>query len=236
MCHIDDPRPRGQTKASPEPRCPLILTGFRRLPFPSYHPSMSVQEALEVRHSQRELIAASMGQVASVLWYAARTRQTAVNQFGRRWESRPASSAGGLHPIHLLVCSQRTERVDVYDPIRHGLGRVALANPASVSRYTKEIEEMLPHARGTILTLGVDPLATATFYENHETLVWRDAGCLLGMVELVCAALGLGCCVLGILGTPLLTSVKSRRVLIPAGACVIGRVWHRNQGCPGSGG
>ena len=48
---------------------------------------------------------------------------------------------------------------------------------------------------------------TASKYENPESLVWRDAGTLLGYMSLVAEALRLQFCPLGLTGDPELGDV-----------------------------
>ncbi len=63
-----------------------------------------------------------------------------------------------------------------------------------------------------------DCIALASWYEEFETLVWKDAGVLLGYLTVVAEALSLNCCILGINAAEQISKVlKLPSHLIPVG-------------------
>ena len=69
-----------------------------------------------------------------------------------------------------------------------------------------------------------EPGKTAAKYEHHETLVWRDAGVVLGYMSLVAEALGLSFCPLGLTGRPQLTEfLPESQAMHGVGLSVLGR-------------
>jgi hypothetical protein len=54
----------------------------------------------------------------------------------------------------------------------------------------------------TLLAFVAEPGKTASKYENHETLVLRDAGVMLGYLSVVSEFLGFSFCPLGLTGEP----------------------------------
>jgi hypothetical protein len=53
-----------------------------------------------------------------------------------------------------------------------------------------------------LMALVCEPGKTAAKYEHFESLVWRDAGVVLGYMSIVAEALGLNFCPLGLVGDP----------------------------------
>lgn len=138
-------------------------------------------------------------------------------------EGRAAPSAGSIHPLSLVVVEQPLETVALYDPIRHILGRLEVEK-ADVARACSSLVEVLPEARGTFLLALANVQRTGAVYEHPESLVWRDAGCLFATLQLSATALGLGSCLMGILGADLAAVVASDERLVPVGVMAFGVV------------
>lgn len=185
-------------------------------------PAKDFGEVLEDRHSRRSMSEPTVDQLAALLWHAARTRQSGTGRFGLRWEHRAAASGGGLHPTELVLVSRAADTAEVYDPVRHRL--VQLATPGPEVRSLKaKASEVLPDAAGAILVLIGDIGVVSNAYENPESLLWRDAGCLIATLHLCAEWLGLAFCALGLLGNELASSVGPRERLQGVGVCMVGR-------------
>jgi len=91
-----------------------------------------------------------------------------------------------------------------YDPVGHALIELS-GSKDSAAAGRVEAGRLIELQQGVLLGLVAEPGKTAAKYENHETLVWRDAGVVLGYMSLVAEALGLTFCPLGITGWPYLT-------------------------------
>ncbi len=95
-----------------------------------------------------------------------------------------------------------------YDPIEHAL--VDLAGSMESAAASRDAAgSLIDLGQGTLIGLVAEFGKTAAKYENHETLVWRDAGVALGYMSIVAEALGLAFCPLGITGQPYLTDYLS---------------------------
>jgi hypothetical protein len=109
-----------------------------------------------------------------------------------------------------------------YDPCEH----VLLEMPCSIdsARAGREaVGRLLNLDEGVVFGLIAEPGKTAAKYENHETLVWRDAGVVFGYMSVIAEALGLAFCPLGITGRPYLTDYLSHdSKLHAAGLAVLG--------------
>lgn len=155
------------------------------------------------------------------LWLACRNRSSRPSPFGSDQESRVYPSAGAMHPIHVLIardggCWMR------YDPVTHMLVELP-GSTDSVAAAREVAGHLIEVGRGLLVGFVAEPGKTAAKYENHETLVWRDAGVVLGYMSVVAEALGLAFCPLGITGRPYLTDYLPDTVsLHGVGLAVVG--------------
>ncbi|WP_116807342.1 nitroreductase family protein [Steroidobacter cummioxidans] len=141
------------------------------------------------------------------LWLACRNRSSRASPFGPNQESRVYPSAGAMHPIHVLLARRGSPWMR-YDPIEHAL--VDLAGSMESAAASRDAAgSLIDLGQGTLIGLVAEFGKTAAKYENHETLVWRDAGVALGYMSIVAEALGLAFCPLGITGQPYLTDYLS---------------------------
>jgi hypothetical protein len=157
-----------------------------------------------------------MPAVASVLWHGARTRAA-----WRGWQHRAHSSAGGLHPIHVVLAgSERSPAL--YDPVRHSLHELVCADPEQVQAEVCAARAVVPSAQGVLLQFVAHASRTHAAYEHAESLVWRDAGCLIATLQLVATWHGLATCPLGILGSGLISAIEKNPQLVAVGAMLVG--------------
>jgi SagB-type dehydrogenase family enzyme len=180
---------------------------------------VALLEQRQTRRSfNRPLEDATLGEF---LWLACRNRSSRPSPFGPDQESRAHPSAGAMHPIHVLLCRDAGPWMR-YDPAEHALIELpGSTDSASVGRHAAS--RLLELDQGVLLGLVAEPGKTAAKYANHETLVWRDAGVVLGYMSLVAEALGLTFCPLGITGQSHLTDYLSDASrLQAAGLAVVG--------------
>lgn len=176
---------------------------------------------LEIRQTRRvfakPIESTALGEF---LWLACRNRCSRPSPYGSDQESRVHPSAGALHPIHVLVASEGNLWMR-YSPTEHALTEV-LGSAGSATALRTETARLLNVAYGTLIGLVAEPGKTAAKYENHETLVWRDAGVVLGYMSVVAEALDMSFCPLGITGSPHLTNYLSTTELEAVGLAVLG--------------
>lgn len=159
---------------------------------------------IERRQSRRQfkqpLDYATLGEF---LWLTCRNRSSRPSPFGPDQESRVHPSGGAMHPIHVLI-SEECGPWTRYDPSEHVLSEL-VGSRGSAAVCREVASRLLELGHGTLLGFVAEPGKTAAKYENHETIVWRDAGVVLGFMSLVAEALDLAFCPLGITGAPYLT-------------------------------
>lgn len=141
--------------------------------------------------------------VGAFFWLACRNRSSHQSPFGPDQESRVHPSAGAMHPIHVLMC-RPTGPWMRYDPVEHTLIELPKSSD-SAAKSRSAAGKLVELQEGLLLGLVAEPGKTSAKYENSETLVWRDAGVVLGYMSLVSEAIELAFCPLGVTGAPHLT-------------------------------
>jgi SagB-type dehydrogenase family enzyme len=183
-----------------------------------------VIDVLTSRRSRRTFKTVSAEKLNALLWHSARVI-CLTPPVASRWQHRSYPSAGGLHPIDLLVFIGRegSENVLLYDPLAHGLSKVVINEGAYFTQLLDLTNQVVPLEEATIIWLGAQFERTLSKYENGESLVWRDAGALIATISLVAESLGLNCCALGITGEPFLSQMlNSRGKVVGVGGVLIG--------------
>jgi SagB-type dehydrogenase family enzyme len=212
----DDPKPRVGLALRPPPRWSPRISKYEDLGF-SNSSTASFAAVLESRCSQRVLGPLSREQLGTLLWHAARVRS--INGFR---EHRASPSGGALHPIHIVVFDAPFTSAVLYDPLHHRLGHIAEIDAADLSRRCASLGIVLPDARGSFLLAVAEFGRTAALYENADSVVWRDAGCLLSTLHLTATWLGLGSCLMGLVGADLAPVLAPDGQVRPVGLLAVG--------------
>lgn len=185
---------------------------------------LDLARLLEHRETLREFRQAlDERALGEFLWLACRSRSSRGSMYGPDQESRVHPSAGAMHPIHVLVARDGGP-LERYDPMEHSL--IALpATEAGTAAVRAAAAVLLDVGRGIVIGLVAEPGKTDSKYEHSESLVWRDAGVVIGYMSLIAAALGLAFCPLGLTGQPHLTDgLPDSASLRAVGLAVVGVV------------
>ena len=193
MKSFPDPRPRKLERMYTPFNFPVYR--MRRLPKPT-GTSLSLTDALRRRKSTRNF---SVGlhdtDLATLLWAVCHVESSYREEAGFQWQHRPVPSAGGRHPIHVLAIQADSDdwRTWLYVAEDHILAAldveaVALRGVINLAR------EVLSFREGALIWLAAEVDRTESKYANPETLIWRDAGALLGYMNLVASAHDLPVC------------------------------------------
>lgn len=140
------------------------------------------------------------------------------------WQHRPVPSAGGIHPIDILVCKPYDASFGLYwyDSLNHQLKQVNPISPDAFKALVVSIKEVLDPQFGTALLYAADFAKTSSRYINGESLVWRDSGVLVGFTCIASVALGLSCCPLGPTFDSEIAAVLGSKAMSGVGGCVVG--------------
>ncbi len=221
---LPSPVPR-QTELSCEP-IQITTNGCRYLPKPDPTPSVGFDTVVLGRRTRRRFDTLRDDDLSRVLWYAAKIRESRPESSGFTWSHRGAPSAGGRHPIDLVLLdiANPTQEPERYDPVGHSLQKLKLANPASLQGFLEHASETVRTDRGTCICFVADTARTLSKYENGESLIWRDAGCLLATMHLIAEWCGLNFTALGPTGEPFVSEAFSQgNRVCGVGGCVLGR-------------
>ena len=226
MKRIDLANPvlRSREKAYSEFRYPTTERTF--LPQPTVLPKTQFSKVLASRESRRDFNSLPRRNLNSLLWHSARAIE--VNQPARssRWQHRPAASAGGRHPIDILIIERNRDQptLHVYQPEAHALAKIRLASGSLLEDFLDSIDNVVNTDHATIVWLAAQFDRTLSRYENGESLVWRDSGVLIATIGLVAECLDLNCCAVGITGEPFISALlKSKSKVVGVGGILIGR-------------
>jgi len=189
----------------------LIVPGGPSQPTPApisvtdIGPTRPFAETVYSRRSTRQLLPPRAADVGLVVARAGLTHDSGLDTAGARFDRSPAPSAGGRHPLSLVVLVRDVDGLDagswVLDPdaavLRRGVytsSQVGLAFDAIALALHQA--EPPPAAIVTV----AHPDRTLTRYPAGISLLWREAGALLMLVHLAATDIGLGSCIVGTCG------------------------------------
>lgn len=221
MTWIDlaDPLPR----SAPEPYTPIEweLGETCSLPPTSGVPDRPFNEVIDARASHREFGFVDDQQLGAFLWVACRTRGVGASELGFDLEHRAAPSAGATHPIHVVVKRPGDDRWWLYVPRSHRLAEIKHA-PAKLAGLFDLSLQVLAGDQAIRFLFLAEPGKTLGKYQNGCSLIWRDAGALLGVMALAATAQGLNFCPLGITGEPWASGLADQGKLVGVGLALLG--------------
>jgi nitroreductase len=202
---------------------------FRRrsvdyLPIPNAFPEALLVEVFKRRRSRRHFEELQRPALSALLWIAAKTDVAKLLPSGFLWQHRGAPSAGGRHPVHVLVLStvDREPTARLYDPIAHALIELEILETPLISDFLKTLDAVVPLGAGTVFWFVAEYSRTLGRYEDGESLVWRDAGALLAAFCLAAEAAELSCCPFGLTGDQFVRSLFRNEILGGVGGLVVG--------------
>lgn len=175
------------------------------------------------RRSARELQPCQLVDLATVLFSGARVLEEWRDHQGINVSHRPYPSAGGRHPLSILVLVSAVEGLApgawTFEPSRCVL--------SDVGWDTGELDRVVAGASGALagnqppalLMAVAEPERTLSRYPAGTAHLWRDTGALLATLQLLASSLGLASCIVGTSGL----LAKEDSALIDLGALALGR-------------
>ena len=159
---------------------------------------------LRRRRSVRELQPCNLVDLSTLLFNGARVLDEWPDRHGTNISYRPHPSAGGRHPLSILVLADEVEGLEpgawAFDPSRCNLTD-ADWDPDRIDDALSVASNALGGLRPPTLLLAVaEPERTLSRYPAGTAHLWRDAGALLSTLHLLAASLGLASCIVGISG------------------------------------
>lgn len=195
-----------------------------RLPFevPAAQPGVTL--ALARRRSCRHFAPTARSDILAALGTLLGStcgvvRGPSIDVAGTNLSQRPAPSAGAIHPVHVVLNMPDDDAWHRYDPFEHQLVEL---RGASATEARREAADIFAAPDACLLLFAAEPGLTGAKYSEADSLVWRDAGALQGLLCLAAEALGLGSCLLGSTGDRHARSLTERSGLHGAGMAYIG--------------
>lgn len=183
--------------------------------------NVDLVQVLQERQSRRLLGTLSLFELGALLWLTCRTHSVRSSVFGFDQHFRPYPSAGAMHPIHVLCQRSVGMPWERYEPLEHAL--ISLPGTEALAQSARErAANILVTDKAVLIALVAEPGKTEAKYECADSLVWRDAGVLLGYLSIVAETLRLGFCPLGMTGNSFLEPVSTAGQLHGVGLAVIG--------------
>jgi len=180
----------------------------------------SLEKVISTRRTRRTFAPLDQAHLAAFLWLSCRTIARGTNRLGFSITQRPYPSSGAIHPIHLLI-SDNKGGFRRYDPDRHALTTLESKNGSFIGIW-QSISQVLEPERSTALVLAAEPAKIYTKYKFGNSLIWRDAGVLIGHMSLVSTGLNLNFCPLGITGEPWVSGLDKNGNLVGVGVALLG--------------
>ncbi|MDR6623853.1 nitroreductase family protein [Caulobacter segnis] len=191
----DEPRPRVPPLAWQEYWPPSLRIEATAPPASS--PSTPFADVLYERRSGVGG-ALSFERVSDLLWHVGSATPLGLGRAAIPTQHRAAPSAGGLHPIRLVAIDCAARTVALYDPLTHSFHMLPAGDIPQ--RNDLEVLQVLGRSQGCTIRLVADLDKVGAAYTHPESLVMRDAGCLIATLCLCAAWLDLKSCPLGFLG------------------------------------
>ena len=134
---------------------------------------------------------------------------------------RPAPSGGAIHPIHLVAWLPEEREWAWYSSRAHRLHLLGDRGQC-LAGLADAAQDLLPDCTGTLLACVAEPGLTSAKYEHPDSVVWRDAGVLQGILAMVAASLDQQFCLLGLTGNPWVESLADQGQLSGVGVAAVG--------------
>ena len=183
--------------------------------------TVDLQQLVLERQSRRTFAPLPLEKLEALLSICCRAYSWSASDLGFEQQFRGVPSAGAVHPIHVLVQRYRHSGWERYDPINHSLVDVQGSHDLALAARVAA-DAIVASGDATLIALVAEPGKTAAKYLFPESLVWRDAGVIIGALAWSAEALSLNICPLGATGTPFISSISRERALIGVGLVLIG--------------
>jgi len=178
------------------------------------------------RRSDTSLLPISLSELSELLYYSNRIQHLGKDDYGYITTKRTAPSAGGRHPIDILVSfptkENKTRLLNYYNPIDHSLNELVIESSIQ-NIFFDEVNQNLDIKNAVLLWFSIQPYKTSSKYENAESLYWRDVGALLYCIQLVSSFLELKSCPLGTLAANSFHLLFENDSLLSGGGILVGK-------------
>lgn len=186
-------------------------------------PDKNFIEVFKNRRSVKQLGACPLEMLSVILFYAVKPFMISKDDYGMVVYRSASPSAGGRHPIDILVGlpDKEGKSLFMYEPLSHSLLRLDV--PFETQRvFFDDIDRTLPLGDSVLVWFSIQYMRTASKYTDFESLIWRDAGAQLCCLQQMAKYVGLDSCPIGYLAEESFGKLFNCSSLISGGGMIIG--------------
>lgn len=205
---------------------PFVYPILEKIKLPVVNFSKRQKDFLDVlrgRRSEKQLGICTLEELSEILFHAVKPYAISRDDYDMTVYRSASPSAGGRHPIDILVGLPEKEgrQLYLYEPLSHSLVRLGI--PAELQReFFDDVNQTLPLGDSILIWFSVQYMRTASKYTDFESLVWRDAGAQLYCLQQVAKYVGLDSCPIGYLAEDTFHRMFQCASLISGGGMIIG--------------
>lgn len=187
-------------------------------------PQKGFMDVFSGRRSVKQLGECSLEALSRVLYYAVKPYCIGQDDYGVTVYRSAAPSAGGRHPIDVLVGLKEKvgRRLYLYQPLNHYLMRLVIADTLQQC-FFDDVEETLLFGDSTLLWFSIQYIRTSSKYTNPMSLIWRDVGAQLCCLQQAAKYEGMDSCPVGYLAEETFGRLFATDRLISGGGMIIGK-------------
>jgi len=176
------------------------------------------------RRSSQDLNAISIDDISELLYLTSKIQSIEIDSSGFLISKRTVPSAGGRHPIDILVSIPSVDgrTLHYYNPVDHTLSEL-LISEVRQKNFFKEVNNNVLINNSCLIWFSIQVNKTKSKYNNAESLYWKDAGAFLYCIQLVANLLELKSCPLGGLASKSFYNLFKSKNLISGGGILIGQ-------------
>lgn len=206
---------------------PYSYEGGEILKLPEVQVGKAQSDFLEVftqRRSVKQLGACPIEALSEVLFLATKPYSIGKDDYGMTVYCSAAPSAGGRHPIDVIVGlkEQNDRQLYLYQPIGHSLKLLTVAKELQ-RNFFNDVEQTLSFGESTLLWFSVQYMRTASKYTDYMSLVWRDVGAQLCCLQQAAKYVGIDSCPIGYLAEESFNKMFKSEKLLSGGGLILGK-------------
>lgn len=211
----------------PIPFEPYLYDVASEMRLPEIEVTLSQKDFMDVfsgRRSFKQLGKCPMEALSQVLYYAVKPYCIGQDDYGVTVYRSAAPSAGGRHPIDVLVgLKEGVGRcLYLYQPLNHSLRKLVIAEELQ-RHFFADVEETLPFEESTLLWFSIQYMRTSSKYTEPMSLIWRDVGAQLCCLQQAAKYVGMDSCPVGFLAEDSFERMFSTDKLMSGGGMIIGK-------------
>ena len=205
---------------------PFVYPSLEKITLPVFAFSKRQKDFLDVfreRRSEKQLGVCTLEELSEILFHAVKPYTISRDYYDMTVYRSASPSAGGRHPIDILVGLPEKEerRLYFYEPLSHSLLRLDI--PVELQReFFDDVNQTLLLGDSVLIWFSIQYMRTASKYTDYESLVWRDAGAQLCCLQQVAKYLRLDSCPIGYLAKDTFNRMFHCDSLISGGGMIIG--------------